>query len=185
MVNKRSWRAAVDLLVPEGLAFGNCWLQLRDAIKCHLELETCVSSASAVGQATKSFRSTVSLWEADVHVATSYKWGSGGVEGWGACTLRILPLLSAEAWIKLGDIWPYWEIRVKMATHPSIVSWRNPWTEELGGPQSMGLQSRKRLSTHADAVICRVFWGVLLAASLRVWSVHFPFSWNLKSLAKC
>ena len=25
-----------------------------------------------------------------------------------------------------------------MATHSSILAWRIPWTEELGGPQSMG-----------------------------------------------
>ena len=25
-----------------------------------------------------------------------------------------------------------------MATHSSILAWRNPWTEELGGLQSMG-----------------------------------------------
>ena len=28
----------------------------------------------------------------------------------------------------------------KMATHSSIVSWKIPWTEEPGGPQSMGSQ---------------------------------------------
>ena len=33
-----------------------------------------------------------------------------------------------------------------MATHPSILAWRIPWTEEPGRLQSMGLQSRKRLS---------------------------------------
>ena len=25
-----------------------------------------------------------------------------------------------------------------MATHSSVLAWRIPWTEELGGPQSMG-----------------------------------------------
>ena len=29
-----------------------------------------------------------------------------------------------------------------MATHPSILAWRIPWTEAAGGPQSMGLQSQ-------------------------------------------
>ena len=28
----------------------------------------------------------------------------------------------------------------EMATHSSILAWRNPWTEEPGGLQSMGLQ---------------------------------------------
>ena len=27
-----------------------------------------------------------------------------------------------------------------MATHPCMVSWRNPWTEEAGGLQSIGSQ---------------------------------------------
>ena len=27
-----------------------------------------------------------------------------------------------------------------MATHSSILAWRTAWTEEAGGPQSMGLQ---------------------------------------------
>ena len=33
-----------------------------------------------------------------------------------------------------------------MATHPSILAWRIPWTEEPDGPQSMGLQSQTQLS---------------------------------------
>ena len=34
-----------------------------------------------------------------------------------------------------------WEdpLEKKMATHFSILAWRIPWTEELGGPQFMGL----------------------------------------------
>ena len=28
----------------------------------------------------------------------------------------------------------------EMATHPNILAWRNPWTEEHGGLQSMALQ---------------------------------------------
>ena len=28
----------------------------------------------------------------------------------------------------------------EMATHPSILAWKIPWTEEPGGLQSMGLQ---------------------------------------------
>ena len=38
-----------------------------------------------------------------------------------------------------------------MATHSSILAWRIPWTEELGGLQSMGSQRvdmTERLSTH-------------------------------------
>ena len=33
-----------------------------------------------------------------------------------------------------------------MATHSSILAWRIPWTEEPGGLQSIGSQSRPRVS---------------------------------------
>ena len=33
-----------------------------------------------------------------------------------------------------------------MPTHSSILAWRIPWSEEPGGLQSMGLQSRRQLS---------------------------------------
>ena len=41
-----------------------------------------------------------------------------------------------ETWVQaLG-----WEdpLEVVMATHPSILAWRIPWTEEAGGLQSIG-----------------------------------------------
>ena len=33
-----------------------------------------------------------------------------------------------------------------VANHSSILAWRIPWTEQLGGLQSMGSQSQTRLS---------------------------------------
>ena len=33
-----------------------------------------------------------------------------------------------------------------LATHSSILAWKIPWTEESGGLQSMGPQSRTQLS---------------------------------------
>ena len=41
-----------------------------------------------------------------------------------------------ETWVQsLG-----WEdpLEKEMATHSSVLAWRIPWTEELGGQQSMG-----------------------------------------------
>ena len=38
-----------------------------------------------------------------------------------------------------------------IATHPSVLAWRTPWTEEPGGLQSVGVtQSWARLSTHSS-----------------------------------
>ena len=41
-----------------------------------------------------------------------------------------------------------------MATHSSILAWRIPWTDEAGGLQSMGSQSRVQLSDfHFTSVV--------------------------------
>ena len=47
-----------------------------------------------------------------------------------------------------GD--PGWKdpLEKGMATHSSILTWRIPWTEELGGLQSMGSQSQTRLMSN-------------------------------------
>ena len=49
-----------------------------------------------------------------------------------------------DTWVRfLG-----WEdpLEKEMTTHSSILTWRIPWTEEPGGPQSTALQSQTRLS---------------------------------------
>ena len=43
-----------------------------------------------------------------------------------------------ETWVRsLGQEDP---LEKEMATHSSVLAWRIPWKEELGGLQSMGLQ---------------------------------------------
>ena len=50
------------------------------------------------------------------------------------------PAAMQETWVQsLGREDP---LEKGMATHSSILAWRIPWTEEPGGLQSMGLQSR-------------------------------------------
>ena len=44
-----------------------------------------------------------------------------------------------------NQVWSLgWEnpLEKEMATHYSVLAWRIPWTEESGGLQSMGFQSR-------------------------------------------
>ena len=49
-----------------------------------------------------------------------------------------------ETWVpSLGQEDP---LEKEMTTHSSILAWRIPWTEEPGGLQSTGLQSRTQLS---------------------------------------
>ena len=61
-----------------------------------------------------------------------------------------------------------------MATHSSVLAWRIPWTEEPGGLQSMGSQSRtgwKQLSRHVfrpDTAGRRKHSFVLLQVSSQV-----------------
>ena len=42
-----------------------------------------------------------------------------------------------------------------IATHSSILAWRIPWTEEPGGPQSMGLQRVKNDGAQAQDKKCQ------------------------------
>ena len=62
---------------------------------------------------------------------------------WVAKRLKHLPAMW-ETWVRsLGREDP---LGKEMATHSSILAWRIPWTEEPGGLQSTGSQSRTRLS---------------------------------------
>ena len=64
-----------------------------------------------------------------------------------------------EMWVQfLGGEDPLEE---EMAPHSSALAWRIPWTEEPGGPRSVGSHSRRRLSGHAHAGSdeFQVSWG--------------------------
>ena len=55
----------------------------------------------------------------------------------GAQRVKRLPAMQ-ETWIRpLGREDP---LEKEMSTHSSILAWKIPWTEELGGLQSMGSQ---------------------------------------------
>ena len=57
--------------------------------------------------------------------------------------VKDLPAMQ-ETWVRsLGGEDPLEE---GMAAHSSVLAWRIPWTEEPGGPPSMGSQSPARLS---------------------------------------
>ena len=63
----------------------------------------------------------------------------------GGSVVKKTHLPMQETWVQsLG-----WEdpLEKEMATHSSILAWEIPWTEEPGGPQSMGSQkSQTQLS---------------------------------------
>ena len=54
-----------------------------------------------------------------------------------AQTVKNLPAMQEAQVRSLGQKDP---LEKGMATQSSILAWRIPWTEELGGLQSMGLQ---------------------------------------------
>ena len=66
--------------------------------------------------------------------------------------LKRLPAMW-ETWVRsLGQEDP---LEKEMATHSSILPWRIPWTEELGGLQSMGRKesdTTERLHFHFQCV---------------------------------
>ena len=54
-----------------------------------------------------------------------------------APTVKNLPTMQETQVRSLGQEDP---LEKGIATHPSILAWEIPWTEEPGGLQSMGLQ---------------------------------------------
>ena len=64
--------------------------------------------------------------------------------------IKHLPAMPETRVQSLG--WEY-PLEKEMATHSSILAWRVPWTEEPGGLQSTGSQSRTRLSEFTHYVI--------------------------------
>ena len=52
-------------------------------------------------------------------------------------TIKNLPAMQETKVLPLGQADP---LKKGMATHSSILAWRNPWTEESSGSQSMGSQ---------------------------------------------
>ena len=61
----------------------------------------------------------------------------------GDSMVKNLPVLQEMQIQSLGQEDP---LEKEIATHSSILAWEIPWTEEPGGLQSMGSQSRTRLS---------------------------------------
>ena len=74
-----------------------------------------------------------------------------------------------------------WEdpLKEQMAMHSSILAWRNPWTEELIGLQSMVSQSQTWLSMHKH----RCLWCLMSLMDIRLFDFleqKFPFKAILK-----
>ena len=69
-------------------------------------------------------------------------------------TVKNLPAMW-ETWVQSRG----WEdpLEKGMTTLPSILAWRIPWTEEPGGQQSVGLQSRTRLSDYHTCFVLHWF----------------------------
>ena len=70
----------------------------------------------------------------------------------GGLVVKNLPTVQETQVQSLG-----WEdpLEKGMATYSSILTWRIPWTEEPGSPQSIGSLSQiqlKQLSTHTHVV---------------------------------
>ena len=74
------------------------------------------------------------------------------MEGWASLVAQVVKNLP-EMWETQIQTLSGEDAREKgMATHSSILAWRFPWTEKLGRLQSMGLQSRTRLSDYTTTI---------------------------------
>ena len=57
-----------------------------------------------------------------------------------------------------------------MATHSSILAWKIQWMEDPGGLQSMGLQSRTRLSDFTTEANINGSWFCAAPATAYSWA---------------
>ena len=54
--------------------------------------------------------------------------------------VKNLPVMQETQESSIRSLGQDYPLEEKMAIHSSILAWEIPWTEEPGGPQSMGLQ---------------------------------------------
>ena len=67
--------------------------------------------------------------------------------------IKCLPAMWETQVRSLGQEDP---LEKEMATHSSTLAWKIPWTEKPGRLQSMGLQSRTRLSNFTSLSLCSI-----------------------------
>ena len=79
-----------------------------------------------------------------------------------------------ETWVRsLGREDP---LEREVATHFSILAWRIPWTEDLGGLQSMGSQRGTHNWVTNTSLLYRYFWNPPTSAPSWHWSPHISSS---------
>ena len=101
------------------------------------------------------------------------------------CMVKNLPALQETQVQSLG-----WEdpLEMGMATHSSILAWRNPWSEEPGGLESMGSQrNQTRLSDFSLIwnTLFNLYINLITRATMRIyfhfWKCH-TYNWNILTL---
>ena len=75
------------------------------------------------------------------------KWSLLACKGWASLLAQMVKNLPAMQKM-FGSLGREDSLEKEMATHPSVLTWRIPRTEEPGRLQSMGSQSQTLLSTH-------------------------------------
>ena len=66
--------------------------------------------------------------------------------------VKNLPASAGEAGDPFRSLGQEDPLEEGMAAHPSLLAWRIPWTEEPGGLQSTGLQSRTELRNETKTI---------------------------------
>ena len=79
--------------------------------------------------------------------------------------LKNLPTMQ-EMWVWYLDLEDPQE--EEMATHSYILAWENPWTEESGRLQSMGLQNSGRWPSNLITITC-IYFCVCVCVCVRMY----------------
>ena len=109
-----------------------------------------------------------------ISVSLPEKWRAWGIwpqicNGWAslvAQTVKNLPAIQ-KTWVR--SLGREDALEKEMATHPNILAWRIPWTEEPGGLQSMGSQ-RDISNSHTHTHTHVYNWYVACPSAVSNWN---------------
>ena len=77
----------------------------------------------------------------DSIIALLLVWYFYSIRGFpGGSVVKNQPAMQETQETQVGSLGQEDPLGEEMSTHSSVLAWRNPWTEEPGGLESMGLQ---------------------------------------------
>ena len=99
---------------------------------------------------------------------------------WAGSVIKNPPAIQKSQETQVGSLCQEDLLEEGMATHSSILAWRNPRTEEPGGLPSIWLHSHftqlKWFSMHACTILHSIYWTIYLSLYIYIYHTFFIHS---------